>query len=104
MPALVGLLQVLGCLVLCALRVITGALGELVFIYRALALAGDIEDFAEIDVRPDFRPFRLDVAVERFAEFIRGRLIIVLQKNDRANPVVGERAVFVWSRAPSGIP
>src|SRR5947209_4343014 len=95
MLALVGLLQVLGCLVLCALRVIAGALRELVFIYRALALAGDVEDFAEIDVRPNFRPFWLSIAVKRLAEFIRGRLIIVLQKEDRANPVVGERAVFI---------
>jgi len=40
MLPLVGLLQVFGRFVLCALRVITGALRELVFIHRAVAKGG----------------------------------------------------------------
>ena len=63
MLALVGLFQVLGRFVLCSLGIVTGALRELVFVHRALSLAGDVEDVAEIDVRPDFRLFWLDTVL-----------------------------------------
>jgi len=37
-----------------ALRVVVGLNGEAVFLDGAIALAGDVEDFAECDVAPDF--------------------------------------------------
>ena len=47
---LIRLLYILRDFVLRALRVITGTLRELVLVNGALALAGDIEDFAQVDV------------------------------------------------------
>src|SRR5690348_6705393 len=66
--ALVGLLQVLGGFFLRALRIVAGADGLVVFVHSTFALAGDIEDLSEIDVRPDLGPFRIEISVQRFAE------------------------------------
>ena len=87
-----------------ALRVVLGADRQVVLVHRALALAGDVEDLAQIDVRPDFGPLRLQVAVQRFAEFVRRRLIVVLQ--EVAPPRCGSAPASCcgWFPAPSGIP
>ena len=50
------------------LIIIASAYGQLIFIDSTLALAGDVEDFAEIEVGPYNRPLRFLVAVERLAE------------------------------------
>ena len=50
-----------------ALRVVVGLDGEAVFVDGAVALAGDVEDFADGDVAPDFSPARFAVAAESVA-------------------------------------
>jgi hypothetical protein len=69
MRFLVCRLQEFGGLFLRALGVVLGANGEVVLVHGALPLPGDVEDLAQIDVRPDFGPLGLEVAVQRLAEF-----------------------------------
>ena len=45
----------------------------------------------EIDVAPDFRPLRVEVAVQRLAEIVGGGLIVVLQHEDLGDPIVRQR-------------
>src|SRR6266849_3625116 len=61
---LVGLFHVFRRFVLGSLRVIAGALGELVLVDGAFTLARDVEDLAQVDVRPHFGPLGLEIAVE----------------------------------------
>ena len=65
----------------------------LVLVHGAVALAGDVEDLAQADVRPDFGPLRLEIAVQRFAELVGGRLVVVLQEVDFGDAVVREGVV-----------
>src|SRR6185437_8910486 len=81
--------------VLCALRVIAGALGLRVFVNGALALSADVEDLPKIDVGPDFQPLRLDIAVQHLTKLVRGRLIVVLQEENLRHAVVRHRAVLL---------
>src|SRR5260370_37872410 len=90
-----GLLQILTGFFQCAEGVVVGLDGLPVFIDGALALAGDIEDLAELDVAPDFRPARVAVAVDRRAIGVGGGLIVSLQKENFCDAVVGEGAVLV---------
>src|ERR1017187_3819365 len=61
--ALVGSLQILGGFFLRVLGIIFGAHRQVVFVHRAVALAADVEDHSEVDVRPDLDPFGFQVAV-----------------------------------------
>jgi hypothetical protein len=54
-----GLLQVLAGFVDGALGVVVGLDGEAVLVDGAVALAGEVEDFADGDVAPDLGPGRL---------------------------------------------
>src|SRR5206468_5693258 len=92
--SLVGLLQVPGHFILRALRVIAGPLRQLILVDGALALAANVEDLAQVDVPPHFGPLRIEIAVERFAKFIRRRLIIILEEEYFADAIVCERAVL----------
>ena len=65
--ALVGFLHEGAGFVDGALGVVVGLDGEAVFVDGAVALAGDVEDFAELDVAPDFGPAWLSVAAEGVA-------------------------------------
>ena len=62
LPA-IGVLEVLARFILRALGVITSSDRKLIFVNGALSLPSDIEDLAEVDVRPDQRPLRLLIAV-----------------------------------------
>ena len=53
-------------------------LGAIVFVHGALALAKDVVDLAHINVAPDFSPFGIEVAAQRRAKGVSGRLIILL--------------------------
>src|SRR5579883_2499005 len=90
---LVGALQVLAGFFLRALRVILGADREIVFVHRAIPLAGDIEDLAEIDARPHFGPLGFQIAVQRFAKFIGRLLIAALQEMNFGDAVMRQGAV-----------
>ena len=78
--ALVGLLEVAGGFFLRALGVVLGADGLGVLVDGALALAGDVEDLAQVEVGPDLGPLGLEIAVEGLAELVGRRLEIVLEE------------------------
>ena len=78
-----------------ALRVVVGLQRLAIFVGGALALSGQVEDLAQLNVAPDFGPARLAVAVERLAIGVRRRLVVVLQKEHLGNAVVRQRAVLV---------
>jgi hypothetical protein len=50
----------------------------LILVDRPIVLATDLEDLAQPDVCPQLSPHRFQVAIQRFAELIRGRLIVAL--------------------------
>src|SRR6516164_8105503 len=77
--SLIGRSQILAGLVDRALSVVSGLDGLAVFIHSARALSGHVEDLAQPDVAPDFRPAGLLIAVEGFTVLVGGRLIVVLQ-------------------------
>src|SRR5580658_6816482 len=93
--ALVGFLQVLAAFFESAEGVVVGLDGLAVFVDGALALAGDVKNFAQLDVAPDFGPARLAVAVERGAVRIGGGLVVALEKEDFGHAVVRQRTVLV---------
>ena len=66
-----------------------------VFIDGAFALAGHVENLAQLQVAPDLGPARLPVPVQRFAVSVGRRLIILLQEKYLGDAVVGQRAVLV---------
>src|ERR1700744_277853 len=93
--ALVGLLHERAGFVDGALRVVVGLDGEAVFVDGALALAGDVEDLAEVDVAPDLDPLGIAVAAEGVAEAVGGGLVVLLHHEDFGEAVVGERAATI---------
>src|SRR5205807_1636279 len=90
---LVSFLQVAAGFVERALGVVVGLQGLAVFVGSALALAGDVEDFAELDMAPDLGPARLAVAIERFPVGVGRGLVIPLLEEHLGDTVVRERAV-----------
>ena len=93
--ALVGLLHRGAGFVDGALGVVVGLDGEAVLVDGAVALAGDVEDFAELDVAPDLGPLGVAVAAQSVAEGVGGGLVVALHEEDLADAVGGERAVLV---------
>src|SRR5207245_944615 len=92
--AFVGFFQMLAGFVERALGIVV-CLGSLaVFVDRSLALPGDIENLAELNVAPDFCPARIAVAVERVTISICGGLVVFLQEEDFGDAVMRERTVF----------
>src|SRR6185312_808217 len=78
-----------------ALGVVVGLHGETVFVDGAFALAGAIEDAAQLNVSPHFGPLGIEVAAQSVAEGVGGGLVVLLHKEDFAQPVVCQRAGFV---------
>src|SRR6185312_8231227 len=78
-----------------AAGVVVGLFCFAVFVDGAFALAEQIENFAEIDVAPNFGPFfgRLGDSLQRFAERVRGGLIIFLVEECFAHAEICERAI-----------
>ena len=87
---LVGGLQIFACFLLRALRVVLGANRQVVLAHCTLALSADVENLPQVDVSPDLGPFRLQVAVQRLAELVGGRLEIVLQEKYFGDAIVRE--------------
>src|SRR5215472_5489233 len=87
----VGLLDVACGLRLCARGVILRALGQAVFVYRALALAQDVVNLSDVDVAPYLNPLRVEIAAERRAERVCRRLIILLVEVGLAGPEMRQR-------------
>src|SRR5664279_2150907 len=77
------------------LRIIVGLDGQPVFIDGAFALAGYVENLAQLQMAPHLGPAWLTVAVQRLAVGIRRRLIIFLQEKHFGDPVMGQRTVLV---------
>ena len=92
---LIRLFQILRRFFLRAQRVVAGADRVVIFVDRALALARYIEDLAQIDVRPNFGPLRIQVAVQRFAKLVRRRLVVILREEQLAYAEVRQRAVAI---------
>ena len=66
-----------------------------VFVDGALALAGDIEDFSQLNMAPDFSPARLPVAVDGRSVGVRRGLVVSLQEKDLRDAIVGKGTVLV---------
>src|SRR5260370_38088253 len=71
---LVRLLHVAAAFLERALGIVVGLDGLPVFIDGAFALAGCVENLAQLQVAPNLGPSRLALAIERFALVIRRRL------------------------------
>ena len=69
----VGFGEPLAAFVHAALGVVVGLDGEAVFVDGAVALAGDVEDFAERDMAPALGPARLAVAAQCVAIVVDGQ-------------------------------
>src|SRR5579864_8133866 len=61
----------------------------------ALALAGNIEDFSQLQAAPDFRPAGIAVAIQRSTVSIGGGLIVPLEEENFGDAIVRQRAVLV---------
>ena len=92
---LVRLLQVLTCRIQRALGVVVGLQRLAILVDRAFALAGEIEDLAELDVAPDLSPFRIAIAIQGVAVGVCRSLVIALQVEDFRDTVMRERTVAV---------
>jgi len=93
--ALVGFLHESAGLVDGSLGVVVGLDGEAVFIDGAVALAGDVEDVAELDVAPDLDPLGIAVSTQGIAEGVGRGLVVALHEEDLADAVGRQRAVAV---------
>src|ERR1700733_5204754 len=92
---LVSFLQIFSGFLEGAEGIVVGLQSLTIFVDGPFALAGDVENLAELDVAPDFSPARLAIPIQTFAVSIGRRLIIPLQEKDFGNSVVGQRAIFV---------
>src|SRR5229473_4693046 len=94
---LIGLLEVSSGFRLSAASVIVGLLGLVVLVDGALPLAADVEDLANVNVRPDLDPLVAGVQVAQagFAEGIGGGLVVLLVEECLAHAEVGQRVVFL---------
>ncbi len=82
---LVRRLQILGRFFQRALRIVLGPLRLLILVDGAFALAGDVEDLAEEDMRPYLGPLRLQIPILSLAEFIRRSLVVALFEKSLGN-------------------
>ncbi len=78
-----------------ALGVVVGLDGEAVFVDGTVALAGEVEDAAQLDVAPDLDPPGVAVAAKGVAEGVSRGLVVALHEEDLADAIGGERAVLV---------
>ena len=69
---LIRRIQVFACFVESALSIVLSLQGLSILIDCARALSGDVEDFAQPDVAPDFSPARLLIAVEGVTILVGG--------------------------------
>src|SRR5208282_4855085 len=77
-----------------ALGIVVGLDGLAVFIDGAFALAGHVENLAQLQVAPNLGPARFAVAIQRFAVGVCRRLIILLHEKYFGNAVVRQRTVL----------
>src|SRR5712671_2090486 len=66
-----------------------------VFVHGAFTLARDVEDFAQLEVAPDFGPAGLAIAVQGCTVGVCRRLIVSLQKENFRNAIVRQGTVLV---------
>ena len=64
-------------------------------VQRAVALPGNVENLSDGQVRPNFDPFGLEVAIERASHVFDGGVVIAQFEIDFAQAVVGEGGVLV---------
>ena len=68
---------------------------EPVLIQRTITLPRSVKDLPKVDVRPYLDPLRLEVAVQRLAEFVRGGLVFPVCKEDLTKSEVYQRSVAI---------
>jgi hypothetical protein len=78
-----------------ALGVVVGLHGKAVLVDGAVALAGDVEDLADLDVAPDFGPAGFAVAAQGIAVGVDAGLVVALGEEQLADAVAGQRALGV---------
>ena len=93
--AFVGLLEEHAGFVDAALGVVVGLDAEAVLVDGAVALAGDVEDAADLDVAPALGPGGIIVAAERIAERVDAGLVVTLGEEHFADAVAGERTLRI---------
>src|SRR5579883_3601077 len=86
--ALEGLFQILGRFFLRAFGIVASANGLVILVDRTVALARNIENISELDMRPHLRPRGGPVAVYRLAVLVGRGLIIVLQEENLSDAIV----------------
>ena len=96
---LVGFLDIPPRFISCALGVVVGLQGLAIFVHGAFALAGDVENLAQLDVAPNFGPARLAVAIEALAIGVGCGLVVALQEKYFRDPIMRQGAVLVMSSA-----
>src|ERR1035438_6460384 len=75
--------------------VVVGLRSLPVLSYRALALAGDIENLAQLNMAPDFGPAWLAVPINGCSVGIGGGLVVPLKEENLSNAVMREGTVLV---------
>src|SRR6476469_8905570 len=88
-------LQILAGFIQGALGVVVGLYGLAVFVGGALALSGNVEDLAQLDVAPDLGPARLAIAVQAIAVGVGRRLVVALEKEHLGDAIVGQGTILV---------
>src|SRR5689334_13043268 len=78
-----------------ALGVVVGLQGLTILVGSALALSGDVKDFAQLDVAPDLSPARFAIAVQALAIRIGRGLVVTLQEEHFGDAIVRQRTVLV---------
>src|SRR6266567_6002198 len=92
---LVGFLQVPARLIQRSLGVVVSLDGLAVLVGGALALAGDIENLAQLNMAPDFGPARIPIAVQAITVGVGGSLIVVLYEKHFCYTIMRQGTVLV---------
>src|ERR1035441_4556912 len=92
---LVGCLHTRARFVHSTLGVVVGLHRQPILVHRAVALAGDVEDVAQMDVAPDLGPARVAIAAQRVAEAVCRGLVIALCEENFADAIRCQRAGLV---------
>ena len=82
------LLQILPGFIQRALGVVVGLQSLAILIGSAFALSGNVEDFSQLNVAPDFSPARFAIAIQAVAIGIGRCLKISLQKENFGDAIV----------------
>ena len=75
--------------------IVIGLDGLPVFVDGALALAGDVEYLAQLDMTPDFSPSRIPISVDGRPVGVGRGLVVSLREENFRDAVMSQRAIFI---------